>query len=183
VELFNLLVEGLITSRINKLEINWLEWNYLHLLEQKITNYYTKLQVHEIGRMVSVRDEIARVNGLNKIQVEEMVEFASSVKGMALNLENENVGIVIFGSDTPIKEGDIVKRTGFIMDVPIGKALLGRVVDALRVPINGKGALSAVEQRRVEIKAPGIIARKSVHEPMQTRLKVIDSLVLIGRGQ
>ncbi len=129
------------------------------LLEQKITNYYTKLQVDEIGRVVSVGDGIARVYGLNKIQAREMVEFASGVKGMALNLENENVGIVIFGSDTAIKEGDIVKRTGFIVDVHVGKALLGRVVDALGVPIDGKGALSAAEQRRVEVKAPGIIAR------------------------
>ncbi|KAH8934063.1 hypothetical protein BDL97_18G064200 [Sphagnum fallax] len=112
-----------------------------------------------------------------------MVEFASGVKGMALNLENENVGIVIFGSDTAIKEGDIVKRTGSIVDVPVGKALLGRVVDALGVPIDGKGALSAAERRRVEVKAPGIITRKSVHEPMQTRLKAVDSLVPIGRGQ
>jgi F-type H+-transporting ATPase subunit alpha len=126
------------------------------LLEQRITNYYTKLQVDEIGRVVSVGDGIARVYGLNKIQAGEMVEFASGVKGMALNLENENVGIVIFGSDTAIKEGDIVKRTGSIVDVPVGKALLGRVVDALGVPIDGKGALSAAERRRVEVKAPAI---------------------------
>ena len=119
------------------------------LLEQKITNYYTKLQVDEIGRVVSVGDGIARVYGLNKIQAGEMVEFASGVKGMALNLENENVGIVIFGSDTAIKEGDIVKRTGSIVDVPVGKALLGRVVDALGVPIDGKGVLSAIERRHV----------------------------------
>ncbi|CAM6126947.1 unnamed protein product [Calypogeia fissa] len=118
------------------------------LLEQRITNYYTKLQVDEIGRVVSVGDGIARVYGLNKIQAGEMVEFASGVKGMALNLENENVGIVIFGSDTAIKEGDIVKRTRSIVDVPVGKAMLGRVVDALGVPIDGKGALSAVERRR-----------------------------------
>src|SRR5579875_3218812 len=153
------------------------------LLEQRITNYYTKLQVDEIGRVVSVGDGIARVYGLNKIQAGEMVEFASSVKGMALNPENENVGIIIFGSDTAIKEGDIVKRTGSIVDVPVGKALLGRVVDALGVPIDGKGALGAAERKRVEVKAPGIIARKSVHEPMQTGLKAVDSLVPIGRGQ
>nr|YP_010881058.1 ATP synthase F1 subunit alpha [Apopellia endiviifolia]WIA66191.1 ATP synthase F1 subunit alpha [Apopellia endiviifolia]WIA66232.1 ATP synthase F1 subunit alpha [Apopellia endiviifolia] len=153
------------------------------LLEQRITNYYTKLQVDEIGRVVSVGDGIARVYGLNKIQAGEMVESASGVKGMALNLENENVGIVIFGSDTAIKEGDIVKRTGSIVDVPVGKAMLGRVVDASGVPIDGKGALSAVERRRVEVKAPGIIARKSVHEPMQTGSKAVDSLVPIGRGQ
>lgn len=153
------------------------------ILEEKITNYYTKLLVDEIGRVVSVGDGIARVYGLNKIEAGEMVEFASGVKGMALNLENENVGIVIFGSDTAIKEGDMVKRTGSIVDVPVGKAMLGRVVDALGVPIDGKGALSAVERRRVEVKAPGIIARKSVHEPMQTGLKAVDSLVPIGRGQ
>jgi F-type H+-transporting ATPase subunit alpha len=139
--------------------------------------------VDEIGRVVSVGDGIARVYGLNKIQVGEMVEFASGVKGMALNLENENVGVVIFGNGTAIKEGDIVKRTRSIVDVPVGKALLGGVVDALGVPIDGKGALSVVEQRRVEVKAPGIIARKSVHEPMQTRLKAVDSLVPIGCGQ
>nr|YP_010890611.1 ATP synthase F1 subunit alpha [Lycopodium japonicum]WJK71470.1 ATP synthase F1 subunit alpha [Lycopodium japonicum] len=153
------------------------------LLERRITNFHTKLPVDEIGRVVSVGDGIARVYGLNKIQAGELVEFASGVKGMALNLENENVGIVIFGSDTAIKEGDIVKRTGSIVDVPVGKAMLGRVVDALGVPIDGKGALNAVERRRVEVKAPGIIARKSVHEPMQTGLKAVDSPVPIGRGQ
>nr|YP_009710053.1 ATP synthase F1 subunit alpha [Coleochaete scutata]QFU80158.1 ATP synthase F1 subunit alpha [Coleochaete scutata] len=153
------------------------------LLEQRISHYYTKLHVDEIGRVISVGDGIARVFGLNKIQAGEMVEFASGVKGMALNLENENVGIVIFGSDTAIKEGDIVKRTGSIVDVPVGKSMLGRVVDALGVPIDGKGPLNAVERKRVEVKAPGIIARKSVHEPMQTGLKAVDSLVPIGRGQ
>jgi proton translocating ATP synthase F1 alpha subunit len=112
-----------------------------------------------------------------------MVEFASGVKGIALNLENENVGIVVFGSDTAIKEGDLVKRTGSIVDVPAGKAMLGRVVDALGVPIDGKGALSDHERRRVEVKAPGIIERKYVHEPMQTGLKAVDSLVPIGHGQ
>nr|YP_009478052.1 ATP synthase F1 subunit alpha [Anthoceros angustus]AVP12821.1 ATP synthase F1 subunit alpha [Anthoceros angustus] len=153
------------------------------LSEQRITNYYTKLQVDEIGRVVPVGDGIARVYGLNKIQAGEMVEFASGVKGMASNLEKENVGIVVSGSDTAIKEGDIVKRTGSIADVPVGKALLGCVVDALGVLIDGKGGLGAVERRRVEVKAPGIIARKSVHEPMQTGLKAVDSLVPIGRGQ
>ena len=137
----------------------------------------------EIGRVVSVGDGIARVYGLNEIQAGEMVEFASGVKGIALNLENENVGIVVFGSDTAIKEGDLVKRTGSIVDVPAGKAMLGRVVDALGVPIDGRGALSDHERRRVEVKAPGIIERKSVHEPMQTGLKAVDSLVPIGRGQ
>uniref|UniRef100_A0A2N9GHV0 ATP synthase subunit alpha, mitochondrial n=11 Tax=Pentapetalae TaxID=1437201 RepID=A0A2N9GHV0_FAGSY len=139
--------------------------------------------VDEIGRVVSVGDGIARVYGLNEIQAGEMVEFASGVKGIALNLENENVGIVVFGSDTAIKEGDLVKRTGSIVDVPAGKAMLGRVVDALGVPIDGRGALSDHERRRVEVKAPGIIERKSVHEPMQTGLKAVDSLVPIGRGQ
>jgi F-type H+-transporting ATPase subunit alpha len=153
------------------------------LLENRIINYYTDLKVDEIGRVVSVGDGIARVYGLNEIQAGEMVEFASGVKGIALNLENENVGIVVFGSDTAIKEGDLVKRTGSIVDVPAGRALLGRVVDGLGVPIDGKGALSDHERRRVEVKAPGIIERKSVHEPMQTGLKAVDSLVPIGRGQ
>ena len=153
------------------------------LLESRITNFYTNFQVDEIGRVVSVGDGIARVYGLNEIQAGEMVEFASGVKGIALNLENENVGIVVFGSDTAIKEGDLVKRTGSIVDVPAGKAMLGRVVDALGVPIDGRGALSDHERRRVEVKAPGIIERKSVHEPMQTGLKAVDSLVPIGRGQ
>ncbi|PNY03577.1 ATPase subunit 1 [Trifolium pratense] len=139
--------------------------------------------VDEIGRVVSVGDGIARVYGLNEIQAGELVEFASGVKGIALNLENENVGIVVFGSDTSIKEGDLVKRTGSIVDVPAGKAMLGRVVDGLGVPIDGRGALSDHERRRVEVKAPGIIERKSVHEPMQTGLKAVDSLVPIGRGQ
>jgi len=153
------------------------------LLEQRITNYYTKLNVDEIGRVLSVGDGIARVYGLNKIQSGEMVEFANGMKGMALNLENDNVGVVCFGNDSGIKEGDIVKRTGSIVDVPVGKGMLGRVVDALGLPIDGKGPLSNVTRRRVEIKAPGIIARKSVHEPMQTGMKAVDSLVPIGRGQ
>lgn len=156
------------------------------LLEQRITNYSTTLKVDQIGRVVSVGDGIARVYGLNQIQAGEMVEFASGVKGIALNPENENVGIVVFGSDTAIKEGDLVKRTGSIVDVPVGKALLGRVVDALGVPIDGKGALQVdrgAERRRVEAKAPGIIERKSVHEPPQTGSKAVDSLVPIGRGQ
>src|SRR6266540_6110769 len=124
------------------------------LLESRMTNFYTNFQVDEIGRVVSVGDGIARVYGLNEIQAGEMVEFASGVKGIALNLENENVGIVVFGSDTAIKEGDLVKRTGSIVDVPAGKAMLGRVVDALGVPIDGKGTLSDHERRRVEVKAP-----------------------------
>jgi proton translocating ATP synthase F1 alpha subunit len=153
------------------------------LLEQRISNYYTKLNVDEIGRVLSVGDGIARVYGLNKIQSGEMVEFSNGMKGMALNLENDNVGVVCFGNDSGIKEGDIVKRTGSIVDVPVGKGMLGRVVDALGVPIDGKGNLIDVKRRRVEIKAPGIIARKSVHEPMQTGIKAVDCLVPIGRGQ
>ncbi|KAF5821794.1 ATP synthase subunit alpha [Helianthus annuus] len=153
------------------------------LLESRISNFYTNFQVDEIGRVVSVGDGNARVYGLNEIQAGEMVEFASGVKGIALNLENKNVGIVVFGSDTAIKEGDLVKRTGSIVDVPAGKAMLRRVVDALGVPIDGRGALSDHERRRVEVKAPGIIERKYVHEPMQTGLKAVDSLVPIGRGQ
>jgi len=153
------------------------------LLEQRISNHYSDLNIDEIGRVLSVGDGIARVYGLNKIQSGEMVEFASGVKGMALNLENDNVGIVCFGSDTTINEGDIVKRTGSIVDVPVGKGMLGRVVDGLGMPIDGKGTIQNVTARRVEIKAPGIIVRKSVHEPMQTGLKAVDSLVPIGRGQ
>ncbi|CAK7322402.1 unnamed protein product [Dovyalis caffra] len=125
-----------------------------------MTHFSTNLKLDEIGRVVSVGDGIARVYGLNEIQAGEMVEFASGVKGIALNLENENVGIVVFGSDTAIKEGDLVKRTGSIVNVPAGKAMLGRVVDALGVPIDGRGALSDHERRRVEVKAPGIIERK-----------------------
>jgi proton translocating ATP synthase F1 alpha subunit len=153
------------------------------LLEERISGHYSALDIDEIGRVLSVGDGIARVYGLNKIQSGEMVEFASGVKGMALNLENDNVGIVCFGSDTSINEGDIVKRTGAIVDVPVGKGMLGRVVDGLGNAIDGKGPLTDTTQRRVEIKAPGIIVRKSVHEPMQTGLKAVDSLVPIGRGQ
>lgn len=153
------------------------------LLEQKISNSYSKLNIDEIGRVLSIGDGIARVYGLNKIQSGEMVEFASGVKGMALNLENDNVGVVLFGGDNYVNEGDIVKRTGNIVDVPTGKGTLGRVMDALGNPIDGKGALKDVTRALVEVKAPGIIARKSVHEPMQTGLKAVDSLVPIGRGQ
>ena len=153
------------------------------LLEEKISKTYSQLSVDEIGRVLSIGDGIARVYGLNNIQAGEMVEFASGVKGMALNLENENVGVVLFGSDTAINEGDIVKRTGTIVDVPVGLGMLGRVVDALGQPIDGKGPLKGVTRQRVEVKAPGIIARKSVHEPMQTGVKAVDSLVPIGRGQ
>lgn len=153
------------------------------LLEQKILKNYSKLNIDEIGRVLSIGDGIARVYGLNKIQAGEMVEFESGVKGMALNLESDNVGVVLFGSDTAIHEGDIVKRTGTIVDVPVGKGVLGRVVDALGQPIDGKGPLKDVSRQRVEVKAPGIIARKSVDEPMQTGIKAVDSLVPIGRGQ
>jgi proton translocating ATP synthase F1 alpha subunit len=153
------------------------------LLEQKISNSYSKINIDEIGRVLSVGDGIARVYGLNKIQAGEMVEFASGVRGMALNLENDNVGIVLFGNDSAIREGDIVKRTGTIVDVPVGKGTLGRVLDGLGNPIDGKGPLKDVTRKRAEVKAPGIIARQSVHEPMQTGLKAVDSLVPIGRGQ
>jgi F-type H+-transporting ATPase subunit alpha len=153
------------------------------LLEEKIARSYSKININEIGRVLSIGDGIARVYGLNKIQAGEMVEFNDGVKGMALNLESDNVGVVLFGSDTAINEGDIVKRTGSIVDVPVGKATLGRVLDALGQPIDGKGGLTDVSRQRVEVKAPGIIARKSVHEPMQTGLKAVDSLVPIGRGQ
>lgn len=153
------------------------------LLEQKIANSYSKINIDEIGRVLSVGDGIARIYGLNNIQAGEMVEFGSGVRGMALNLENDNVGVVLFGSDNAINEGDIVKRTGTIVDVPVGKGTLGRVVDALGNPIDGKGPLKDVTRRRAEVKAPGIIARQSVHEPMQTGLKAVDSLVPIGRGQ
>ncbi|GAB2301975.1 ATP synthase alpha chain mitochondrial precursor [Dionaea muscipula] len=157
--------------------------NLTTLLESRITNFYTHFQVDEIGRVVSTGDGIARVYGSNEIQAGEMVEFASGVKGIALNLENENVGIVVFGSDTAIKEGDLVKRTGSIVDVPAGKAMLGRVVDAARVPIDGRGALSDHERRRVEVKAPGIIERKSCTSLCKQWLKAVDSPVPIGRGQ
>jgi proton translocating ATP synthase F1 alpha subunit len=153
------------------------------LLEEKISKTYSKLNIDEIGRVLSIGDGIARVYGLNKCQAGEMVEFANGVKGMALNLENDNVGVVLFGSDAAINQGDVVKRTGNIVDVPVGKGTLGRVLDALGYPIDGKGALKDTERCLVETKAPGIISRKSVHEPMQTGLKCVDSLVPIGRGQ
>ena len=153
------------------------------LLEEKISSSYKKLNIDEIGRVLSIGDGIARIYGLSKIQAGEMVEFESGVKGMALNLESDNVGVVLFGSDTLIKEGDIVKRTGAIVDVPTGFGTLGRVLDALGQPIDGKGPLQDCTRQTVENKAPGIIARKSVHQPMQTGLKAVDSLVPIGRGQ
>jgi len=153
------------------------------LIQNRISNYYSKLDISEIGRVLSIGDGIARVYGLSQVQAGEMVEFSSGIKGMALNLENDNVGIVCFGNDSLIREGDTVKRTGSIVSVPAGKGLLGRVVDALGTPIDGKGPLVDVKRQRVEVKAPGIIARKSVHEPMQTGIKAVDSLVPIGRGQ
>lgn len=153
------------------------------LLEQKITEKQFHFSYEEVGKVLSIGDGIARVYGLNKIQAGEMVEFQSGVKGMALNLENDNVGIVVFGGDSTINEGDIVKRTNTIVDVPVGRGTLGRVMDALGNPIDGKGPLTDVVRQRVEVKAPGIISRKSVHEPMQTGLKAVDSLVPIGRGQ
>ncbi len=153
------------------------------VLKDQISNFGTEAEVSEVGTVLSVGDGIARVYGLDQVQAGEMVEFPGGVKGMALNLESDNVGIVIFGSDQGIKEGDTVKRTGAIVDVPIGKGLLGRVVDALGNPIDGKGPLTDVKRTRVEVKAPGIIPRKSVHEPMQSGLKAIDALVPVGRGQ
>ena len=153
------------------------------ILKQQIANFGTEAEVAEVGQVLSVGDGIARVYGLDNVQAGEMVEFPGGVKGMALNLETDNVGVVIFGDDRSIREGDVVKRTGTIVDVPVGKGLLGRVVDALGNPIDGKGPITDAKRMRVEVKAPGIIPRKSVHEPMQTGLKAIDSLVPVGRGQ
>ena len=157
------------------------------VIKDQIASFGTEAQVSEVGSVLSVGDGIARIHGLDKVQAGEMVEFANGIQGMALNLEADNVGVVIFGSDQEIKEGDTVKRTGTIVDVPVGRGLLGRVVDALGNPIDGKGPIEGAElpenRHRVEVKAPGIIPRKSVHEPVQTGLKAIDSLVPIGRGQ
>lgn len=154
------------------------------IIEERLANYYSDVNIDEIGRVLSIGDGIARIYGLGGIQAGEMCEFPNSgIKGMALNLEDDNVGVVIFGNDRLIQEGDIVERTNFIVDVPVGKELLGRVVDGLGVAIDGKGPIISSKRARVEIKAPGIIPRKSVHEPMQTGLKVVDALVPIGRGQ
>jgi len=153
------------------------------ILKDQIKNFGQEAEVSEIGRVLSVGDGIARVYGLDQVQAGEMVEFPGGIMGMALNLEADNVGIVIFGSDRDIKEGDTVKRTNSIVDVPVGKALLGRVVDALGNPIDGKGPIETTERRVADVKAPGIIPRKSVHEPMATGLKSIDALIPIGRGQ
>jgi len=154
------------------------------ILKEQIKKYGDKAEVTEVGQVLSVGDGIARIYGLDNVQAGEMVEFSDSSKGMALNLENDNVGVVIFGDDKNIKEGDTVKRTGSIVDVPVGKELLGRVVDGLGNPIDGKGTLDkGLKRNRVEVKAPGIIPRQSVSEPVQTGLKAIDSLIPIGRGQ
>ena len=154
------------------------------VIKKQIENFGSETLVSEVGQVLSVGDGIARIFGLDNVEAGEMVEFSEGTKGMALNLENDNVGVVIFGDDSKIKEGDIVKRTGKIVDVAVGKSLLGRVVDGLGNPIDGKGPIDPnSERKRVDVKAPGIIARKSVHEPMQTGLKAIDSLIPIGRGQ
>jgi F-type H+/Na+-transporting ATPase subunit alpha len=153
------------------------------ILKEQIKNFGQEAEVSEVGQVLSVGDGIARAYGLDNVQAGEMVEFENGVRGMALNLEDDNVGIVIFGNDREIKEGQTVKRTRAIVDVPVGKVMLGRVVDALGNPIDGKGPIKASERRRVDVKAPGIIPRKSVHEPMATGLKAIDALIPIGRGQ
>jgi len=153
------------------------------ILEERVLGAAPAVNLEETGRVLSIGDGIARVYGLKNIQAEEMVEFSSGLKGMALNLEPDNVGVVVFGNDKLIKEGDIVKRTGAIVDVPVGNEILGRVVDALGNPIDGKGPIGCKERYRVGLKAPGIIPRQSVKEPMQTGIKAVDSLVPIGRGQ
>jgi F-type H+/Na+-transporting ATPase subunit alpha len=153
------------------------------ILKEQIKDFGAEAQVADVGRVLSVGDGIARVYGLDNVQAGEMVEFPGGVKGMALNLERDNVGVVIFGEDRGLKEGDTVKRLGEIVDVPVGKGLLGRVVNPLGEPIDGKGPIVATERRRVDVKAPGIIPRKSVHEPMQTGIKAIDALIPVGRGQ
>jgi len=153
------------------------------ILKDQIENFGAEADVAEVGQVLSVGDNVARVYGLDNVQAGELVEFPGGVMGMALNLETDNVGVVLFGEDRGIKEGDVVKRTGSIVDVPVGKNLLGRVVDALGNPIDGKGPIGDVERKRVEVKAPGIIPRRSVHEPVQTGLKAIDSLIPVGRGQ
>jgi F-type H+/Na+-transporting ATPase subunit alpha len=153
------------------------------ILKDQIKNFGNEAEVSEVGQVLSVGDGIARIYGLDNVQAGEMVEFPGGIRGMALNLEADNVGVVIFGSDRDIKEGDIVKRTGAIVDVPVGPELLGRVVDALGNPIDGKGPIKAKKRARVDVKAPGIMPRKSVHEPMSTGLKAIDALIPVGRGQ
>jgi F-type H+-transporting ATPase subunit alpha len=152
-------------------------------LKREIQNFGAEAEVSEVGQVLSVGDGIARVYGLDNVQAGEMVEFPGGIKGMALNLETDNVGVVIFGSDVTIKEGDTVKRTGAIVDVPVGKGVLGRVIDPLGNPMDGKGPIASTEKRLVDVKAPGIIPRRGVREPMQTGLKAIDALIPIGRGQ
>lgn len=154
-----------------------------NILMKEIENFSFESKIDEIGSVLSIGDGIARVYGLDKVQAGEMVEFENGARGMALNLEHDNVGVVLFGSDREIREGEIVKRTGAIVDVPVGRALLGRVVDALGNPIDGKAPIETTQRARVDVKAPGIIPRKSVHEPMATGLKAIDALIPIGRGQ
>lgn len=153
------------------------------ILKDQIKNFGQEAEVSEVGQVLSVGDGIARVYGLDNVQAGELVEFPGGLRGMALNLETDNVGIVIFGSDRGVAEGDTVKRTGAIVDTPVGKGLLGRVVDALGNPIDGKGPIQYTERRRVDVKAPGILPRKSVNEPMSTGIKAIDALIPIGRGQ
>ncbi len=153
------------------------------IIKDQIANFGTEAQVSEVGSVLSVGDGIARIHGLDNVQAGEMVEFSNGIQGMALNLEADNVGVVIFGTDSEIREGDVVKRTGTIVDVPVGKELLGRVVDGLGNPIDGKGPLKTTQRSRVEVKAPGIIPRQSVSEPVQTGLKALDALVPVGRGQ
>ena len=153
------------------------------ILKEQIKGFDQRAEVSEIGQVLSVGDGIARIYGLDNVQAGEMVEFPGGIRGMALNLEEDNVGVVIFGSDRDIREGDTVKRTGDIVSVPVGKGLLGRVVDPLGNPLDGKGPIEAEAQKKVDVKAPGIIPRKSVHEPMQTGLKAVDALIPIGRGQ
>jgi len=153
------------------------------ILKQEIAHFGSEADVAEVGQVLSIGDGVARVYGLDTVQAGEMVAFPNGMRGMALNLESDNVGVVVFGEDSGIHEGDIVKRTGAIVDVPVGRGLLGRVVDGLGEPIDGKGPLTNVERARVEVKAPGIVPRRSVHEPVQTGLKAIDALVPIGRGQ
>ena len=153
------------------------------ILKDQIKNFGQEAEVAEVGRVLSVGDGIARVHGLDNVQAGEMVEFPGNIQGMALNLESDNVGVVIFGSDRDIREGDVVKRTNSIVDVPAGMGLLGRVVDGLGNPLDGKGAIDASERRVADVKAPGIIPRKSVHEPMATGLKSVDAMIPIGRGQ
>ena len=153
------------------------------ILKEQIKNFGQEAEMAEVGRVLSVGDGIARVYGLDNIQAGEMVEFPGGTQGMALNLEADNVGVVIFGTDRDIKEGDVVKRTNSIVDVPAGDELLGRVVDGLGNPLDGKGPIETAERRVADSKAPGIIPRKSVHEPMATGLKSVDAMIPIGRGQ